>query len=142
MDMKDFNLSRINEDKPHELYQPLFAALLKRCQTVAPGHGFRFKNELYSMDASTIDLCLSVFPWASFRNAKGGIKLHVAMNHKANLPEFLTVTEARTHELISGFNSCRTLINIDLVRYLTALLLAPAITLASIMSISGIAAHW
>ena len=96
------NLSRINENKPHELYQSLFAALLKRCQTVAPGHGFRFNNELYSMDASTIDLCLSVFPWASFRKAKGGIKLHVAMNHKGNLPEFVTVTEARTHEVNEG----------------------------------------
>ena len=96
------NLSRINEDKPHELYQSLFAALLKRCQSAAPDHGFRFKNELYSMDASTIDLCLSVFPWASFRQAKGGIKLHVAMNHKGNLPEFVTVTEARTHEVNEG----------------------------------------
>jgi hypothetical protein len=96
------NLSRINEDKPCELYQVLFAALLKRCQSIAPGHGFRFKNELYSMDATTIDLCLSVFPWASFRKTKGGIKLHVAMNHKGNLPEFVTVTEAREHEVEQG----------------------------------------
>lgn len=96
------NLSRISESKPHELYQSLFAALLNRCQSTAPGHGFRFKNELYSMDASTIDLCLSVFPWASFRKAKGGIKLHVAMNHKGNLPEFVTVTDARVHEVNEG----------------------------------------
>ncbi len=96
------NLSRINEEKPQELFQELFGALLKRCQTVAPGHGFRFKNELYSMDATTIDLCLSLFPWASFRKAKGGIKLHVAMNHKGNLPEFVTVTEARVHEVNEG----------------------------------------
>ena len=71
------NLARINENKPHELYQALFGVLLKRCQSRAPGHGFRFKNELYSMDATTIDLCQSLFPWASFRKAKGGIKLHV-----------------------------------------------------------------
>ena len=96
------NLSRINEDKPHELYQELFTVLLKRCQTIAPGHGFRFKNELYSMDATTIDLCLSLFPWASFRKAKGGIKLHVAMNHKGNLPEFVTVTPASVHEVNQG----------------------------------------
>ena len=89
------NLSRINEDEPYELYQSLFAALPKRCQSAAPGHGFRFKNELDSMDASTIDLCLSVFPWASFRKAKAGIKLHVAMNHTGNLPELATVAEAR-----------------------------------------------
>lgn len=96
------NLARINEDKPHELYKELFGALLKRCQSTAPGHGFRFKNELYSMDSTTIDLCLSVFPWASFRNTKGGIKLHVAMNHKGNLPEFVAMTEAREHEVVQG----------------------------------------
>ena len=93
------NLARINENKPHELYQALFGVLLKRCQSRAPGHGFRFKNELYSMDATTIDLCLSLFPWASFRKAKGGIKLHVAMNHRGNLPEFVSVTEAPEHEV-------------------------------------------
>lgn len=54
------------------------------------------------MDGTTIDLCLSLFPWASFRKAKGGIKLHVAMNHKGNLPEFITVTEARQHEVSEG----------------------------------------
>lgn len=96
------NLSRINEDKPHQLYEALFGKLLKRCQSMAPGHGFRFKNELYSMDASTIDLCLSLFPWAQFRKAKGGIKLNVAMNHKGNLPEFVTITEARKHEVSEG----------------------------------------
>jgi putative transposase len=96
------NLARINEKKPHELYEALFGKLLKRCQSLAPGHGFRFKNELYSMDATTIDLCLSLFPWASFREAKGGVKLHVAMNNKGNLPEFVTMTEARTHEVAEG----------------------------------------
>ena len=61
------NLSRINEDKPYTLYEALFGKLLARCQGMAPGHNFRFKNPLYSLDASTIDLCLSVFPWADFR---------------------------------------------------------------------------
>ena len=47
----------------------------------APGKKkFRFKNKLYSLDASTIDLCLSVFPWARFRSAKGGIKLHAVLD--------------------------------------------------------------
>ncbi len=60
------NLSRINESKPYELYEAMFLKLLKRCQGMAPGHNFRFKNALYSLDASTIDLCLSAFPWAIF----------------------------------------------------------------------------
>jgi len=96
------NLSRINENKPYSLYEELFGLLLKRCQGLAPGHGFRFKNELYSLDASTIDLCLSLFPWASFRKTKGAIKLHVGMNHKGNLPEFVTVTEGSQHEVNEG----------------------------------------
>jgi hypothetical protein len=96
------NLSRINENKPYQLYEALFGKLLKRCQSLAPGHGFRFKNELYSMDATTIDLCLSIFPWATFRTAKSGIKLHVAMNHKGNLPEFITLTNAKNHEVNEG----------------------------------------
>jgi len=96
------NLSRINQDKPYQLYQSLFASMLKRCRSVVPGHGFRFKNELYSMDSTTIDLCLSLFSWASFRETKGGIKLHVAMNHKGNLPEFVNVTAAREHEVNEG----------------------------------------
>lgn len=96
------NLSRINENKPFELYEALFGKLLERCKTLAPGHGFRFKNELYSLDASTIDLCLSLFPWATFRKAKGGVKLHVGMNHKGNLPEFVTVTDAKQHEVNEG----------------------------------------
>jgi len=50
------NLSRINEDKPSSLYEHLFSKLLKKCQSSAPGHGFKFNNELYSLDATTIDL--------------------------------------------------------------------------------------
>lgn len=96
------NLSRINENKPYELYEALFGKLLARCKSSTPGHGFRFKNELYSLDATTIDLCLSVFPWATFRKAKGGIKLHVGMNHKGNLPEFVSITDAKQHEVNEG----------------------------------------
>ncbi len=96
------NLSRINEDKPYTLYAALFAKLLRRCQGVAPGHNFRFKNPLYSLDASTIDLCLSVFPWADFRSTKGAIKLHVGLNHAGYLPEFVTITEGKDHDITVG----------------------------------------
>jgi putative transposase len=96
------NLSRINEDKPYALYEALFGKLLSRCQGKVPGHDFRFKNPLYSLDASTIDLCLSVFPWADFRTTKGAIKLHVGLNHAGYLPEFVTITEGSTHEVNIG----------------------------------------
>lgn len=93
------NLSRINEDKPYALYEALFGKLLARCQSVAPDHKFRFSHPLYSLDASTIDLCLSAFPWADFRTTKGAIKLHVGLNHSGYLPEFVTITEGKKHDI-------------------------------------------
>ena len=96
------NLSRINDGKPYTLYEALFGKLLSRCQGVVPGHGFRFSHPLYSLDASTIDLCLSVFPWADFRTTKGAIKLHVGLNHAGYLPEFVTVTEGKKHDVTVG----------------------------------------
>jgi len=96
------NLSRMNENKPYALYEALFGKLLGRCQGLAPGHGFKFKHPLYSLDASTIDLCLSVFPWADFRTTKGAVKLHVGLTHRGYLPEFVTVTEGNIHEVNIG----------------------------------------
>lgn len=96
------NLSRINEGKPYGLYEALFGKLLSRSQRVAPGHDFRFKNPLYSLDASTIDLCLSVFPWADFRTSKAAVKLHVGLNHAGYLPEFVTLTEGKKHDVTVG----------------------------------------
>ena len=96
------NLSRINDRKPYALYEALFGKLLSRCQGVVPGHVFRFSHPLYSLDASTIDLCLSVFPWADFRTTKGAIKLHVGLNHAGYLPEFVTVTEGKNHDVTVG----------------------------------------
>jgi len=91
-------LARVNEKQPYELYESLFTSLLTRCKSIAPKHRFRFKNKLYSLDATTIDLCLNVFPWADFRKTKGGIKLHVGMDHEGYLPSFVSITEARFHE--------------------------------------------
>lgn len=96
------NLSRINEDKPYALYEALFGKLLNRCRRLAPGHNFRFDNPLYSLDASTIDLCLSAFPWADFRTTKGAIKLHVGLNHAGYLPEFVTITDGKTSDIEAG----------------------------------------
>ena len=96
------NLSRINEDKPYTLYEALFGKLLRRCQGMAPGHPFRFKHPLYSLDASTLDLCLSVFPWADFRSTKGAVKLHVGLNHQGYLPEFVTVTTGKISDVEVG----------------------------------------
>jgi hypothetical protein len=96
------NLSRINENKPCALYEALFGKLLSRCQGMSPDHDFRFNNPLYSLDASTIDLCLSAFPWADFRTTKGAIKLHVGLNHAGYLPEFVTITDGKTSDIEAG----------------------------------------
>lgn len=96
------NLSRINEGKPYALYEALFGKLLTRCQRHTPGHSFRFNNPLYSLDASTIDLCLSVFPWADFRTTKGAIKLHVGLNHDGFIPEFINITDGKVADVTIG----------------------------------------
>ncbi len=93
------SLSRVNADKPWELYEALFGRLLSRCQASSPGHGFRFKNKLHSLDATVIDLCLPMFSWAKFRRAKGALKVHVGMDHEGRLPTFVTVTEGRTSDI-------------------------------------------
>jgi len=81
------NLSRINEDKLH------------RAQKQTPGNNFHFKNRLYSLDASTIDVCLSAFPWADFRTTKSAIKLHVGLNHEGYIPEFVTITDGKVSDI-------------------------------------------
>lgn len=100
------SLARVNESQPHTLYEALFGKLLARSQAQAPRHGFRFKNKLYSLDATTIDLCLSVFPWARFQQSKGAVKLHVGLDHGGHLPAFLTITDGKTHDVTAARNLC------------------------------------
>ena len=93
------SLARVNAEQPYTLYETLFGRLLSSCQRCAPRHGFRFKNKLYAIDASTIDLCLAVFPWASFRRTKAAIKLHVGLDLAGHLPSFVSVTEGKTGDI-------------------------------------------
>ena len=74
--------------------------------SIAPGPGrirdFRhrlFRHKLYAVDASTIDLCLAVFPWASFRRTKAAIKLHIGLDQAGHLPSFLSVTDGKTADV-------------------------------------------
>jgi hypothetical protein len=62
---------------------------------VSPGHKFSLKNKLYLLDTTTIDLCLSVFPWAQFRKRKGAIKLHMGIDTDGYLPTFMDMTDAK-----------------------------------------------
>ena len=96
------SFSRINQQQPWQLYQDLFYLMFKRCSPIAGRHSFKFHNKLYSMDASTIDLCLSVFPWAEFRTKKGAIKLHTVLDHDGLIPAFVDITDGKTHEVNMG----------------------------------------
>ena len=55
-----------------------------------------------SLNASTIDLCLGVFPWADFRKKKGAVKLHIGLNHAGYLPELATITDGKVHDVTVG----------------------------------------
>lgn len=96
------SLARVNAEQPYTLYEALFARLLTRCQQQAPRHGFRFRNPLYALDATTIDLCLSVFPWAAFRRTKAAVKLHVGLDQAGHLPSFLEVTDGKTGDVTAA----------------------------------------
>ena len=93
------SLSRVNEQQPYTLYEELFARLYQRCQGMAPMHGFRFKNKLYSLDATLIDLSLKIFPWAHFARGKAAMKLHVGLDHQGYLPAFAAITHGHTSDL-------------------------------------------
>jgi IS4 transposase len=88
-----------NQNRDWHIYEELFTTVLLRCQDVSPKHKFRFQNKLQSFDASTIKLCLEMFPWAKFRQAKGAIKLHARLDHSGQIPDFINVTTGKTHEI-------------------------------------------
>ncbi len=98
---KRSTLSYANEHRPWSLYQQTFFHLMERCQSLAKmqKRKFRFKNKLFSLDATVIDLCLSLFDWATFRQTKGAVKLHLLLDHDGYLPVFATVTEGDIHEI-------------------------------------------
>jgi len=98
-EMKRSTLSYANAHRDSNLFKALFEALLAETQSINSSHGFRFKNPLYSIDTTVIDLCLKLFPWALFRKNKGGIKLTVKLDHKGKIPCFVVESNAREHDV-------------------------------------------
>ena len=93
-------LSYANEHRPWELHQRIFYQFLGKCQVLAAGKKkFRFKNKLFSLDATVIELCARLFDWAKFRRTKGAVKLHLLLDHEGYLPVFAHITEGRVHEV-------------------------------------------
>lgn len=96
-------LSYANQHRTSDLYQDLFYETYRHF-TSQSGFGqrkkkFRFKSKLLSLDSSTISLCLQLFPWAKFRRAKGGVKVHVLLDHDHYMPSFVRITEAKQHDV-------------------------------------------
>ena len=87
-----------NNIRPASFYQAVFEKLYQRCRMISPKHKFKFKNKLYSLDASVIDLSLGAFPWASFRRTKSAVKIHTLLDHSGYLPAFVSITDGKTHE--------------------------------------------
>ena len=95
-------LARINEEQPASLYQQLFTQLLQRCENSRIAHKFRFKNPLYSLDASHIDLSLSLCEWAKVHESKASIKLTVGLNHSNTIPEFVALGDGIENDMVQG----------------------------------------
>ena len=92
-------LSYANEHRPWQLYEKLFYKLLGRCRQLEFGkRKFRFKNRLFTLDATVIELCAGLFDWSKYRQTKGAVKLHLLLDHEGYLPVFAHVTKWRVHE--------------------------------------------
>jgi len=61
--------------------------------------GVDLQNSVYALDATTIDLCLSVFPWAPFRQTKAAVKLHTLLDLRGNIPTFIHISDGKMHEV-------------------------------------------
>jgi hypothetical protein len=93
-------LSYANSHRSWELFRDLFYQTLDTCRKAAPGkHKFRFKNKLLSLDSSTISLCLSMFPWAKFRQTKGAVKLHLLLDHEGYMPSYAYISNGKMADI-------------------------------------------
>jgi putative transposase len=98
-EMKRSTIAYANATRDSSLFMAVFNNLLSKAQSLKISHGFRFKNPLYSIDSTIIDLCLKLFPWANFRKEKGGIKLTIKLDHQGKIPCFAVVSNARDHDV-------------------------------------------
>ena len=87
--------SRINP----EIFEKLFYSLLDKCKEITCENKFDFSNPLYSLDSSTINLCLSVFDWAKYRTTKGALKLHMLLNNRTAIPELINITDGKSGDV-------------------------------------------
>jgi putative transposase len=96
--VKRSTLSDANNKRPYQIYQDLFYKALERTQKIAPKHKLKINRKIFFLDATTIDLCLSLFPWARFRKTKAAIRLHTLLQADGTLPVFVNITDGKVHE--------------------------------------------
>jgi hypothetical protein len=94
-------LADANEVRDWRIYADFAQSLIgiARRLYAADPFGVDLKETVYALDASTIDLCLSVFPWAPFRSTKAAIKLHTLLDLRGNIPTFLHISDGKLHDV-------------------------------------------
>jgi hypothetical protein len=94
-------LADANENRDWRIYADFAQSLIamaRRLYAQEP-FGVDLKDTVYALDSSTIDLCLSVFPWAPFRSTKAAIKLHTLLDLRGNIPSFLHISDGKLHDV-------------------------------------------
>lgn len=94
-------LADANEQRDYRIYAD-FAQVVIDCARklyADESFGTELNETVYALDATVIDLCLSLFPWATFRTTKAGIKLHTLLDLRGNIPRFIRITTADVHEV-------------------------------------------
>ena len=95
-------LSKANENRPYKIYEGLAMILIQQAKYLYIEDNeleVPLKNNVFAIDSTTIDLCLSTFYWATFRSNKGGIKLHTQLDLKTSIPAFILFSTASVHDV-------------------------------------------
>jgi len=94
-------LAHANQIRDWRIYSAFAQMLITQARTLYAHEdfGIELKQTVYAFDATTIDLCLSLFPWARFRQGKGAIKLHTLMDLRGSIPTLIFVTHGKVHEV-------------------------------------------
>lgn len=95
------NLAYANEQRDWQVYEALAQVLIRKARRLHAGdsNGLDLDEMVYAVDSSTIDLCLSMFPWANFRKTKSAIKLHTQIDLIGSIPVFMRITEGAKHDV-------------------------------------------
>jgi len=94
-------LADANESRDWRIWETLAAALIRRARKLYGNDSFSVEltNTVYALDATTIDLCLSLFPWAPFRSTKAAVRLHTLLDLRGNISAFIHIADGKIHEV-------------------------------------------